>query len=190
MAESPNGQNNQVISRDGTRLVFEQTTDLMMVTLNRDRRVQPLTQTMFNERNAEISSDGRWLAYESNESGRYEIYVRPFPDVNNGRWQPSTAGGTRPLWAKSLRELFYLAPSGALMAVPIERGSASKAGAPAKLFDWPIPAFNARFYDVSADGRKFLMIKPAGESNQIAAPSSLIVVQHFDEELKRLLPTK
>ena len=77
------------------------------------RAVGPLLQTAFGERNAEVSPDGRWVAYESNESGQDEIYVRPFPDVESGRWQVSTGGGTRPLWARNGRELFYyVAPGG------------------------------------------------------------------------------
>jgi serine/threonine-protein kinase len=104
-------------SPDGTQLVFSQgvntnNRDLMLLPLQGNGRPQPLVQTPFNEINGEISPDGRWLAYESNESGRLEIYVRPLPDVNSGRWQVSTEGGTRPLWARSGRELFYVTPAG------------------------------------------------------------------------------
>ena len=102
-----------------------------------------------------------------------------------------TDGGTRPLWARSGPELFYVAPSGGLMTVSIERGSPPKAGMPVKLFDWPSPPLGVegRSYRVALDGRKFLMTKPVEESNQKTAPKSLIVVQHFDEELKRRVPT-
>ncbi len=68
---------------------------------------EPLIQTSFSETQPEISPDGHWLAYVSNESGLNEIYVRPFPNVNGGRWQLSTAGGNRPAWARSGKELFY-----------------------------------------------------------------------------------
>ena len=93
--------------------------------------------------------------------------------------------GTQPLWSKNRLELFYAAPSGALMTVPIEPGSTWKSGTPAKLFDW-LPGAS---YDVSADGR-FLILKPVVVSESIPAPTSLVVVQHFDEELKRLVPTQ
>ena len=83
----------------------------MMLTLGKDRQIEPLVQTPFFERNGEVSPDGRWLAYESNESGQFEVFVRPFPDVNKGRWQVSTGGGTQPLWARNGQELFYLAPT-------------------------------------------------------------------------------
>jgi serine/threonine-protein kinase len=190
LTKSPHDQGPS--STDGTRLVFGQTVptlDIMMVTLDAERRVQPLVQTSFAERRGEISPDGRWLAYESNESGRFEIYVRPFPDVNSGRWQVSTAGGSRPLWAKDNSELFFAAATGALMAVPTERGSPTwKAGTPVKLFDWPTFASVPTSYYASHDGQRFLMIKRLDSSAQTSAPSNLIVVQHFDEELKRLVP--
>jgi serine/threonine-protein kinase len=188
LTQSPNDQG--PTSTDGTRLLFGHTVptlDIMMLTLDSDQRVQPLVQTSFAERNGQISPDGRWLAYESNESGRFEIYVRPFPDVNSGRWPVSSAGGSRPLWARTTPELFYVAPSGALMSVPIERGPSWKTGAPVKLFDWPALAGGNAHY-VSPDGEKFLMIKQIDGSAQTAVPTRLVVVQHFDEELKRLVP--
>ena len=110
--------------------------DLMLLPLAGDRRPQPLLQTPYDELNAELSPNGRWLAYESNESGRYEIYVRPFPNVTAGRWQVSTSGGTRPLWARNGQELFYES-MGALMRVPVTTGSTFAAGTPSKLFDAP-----------------------------------------------------
>jgi dipeptidyl aminopeptidase/acylaminoacyl peptidase len=187
LTQSSNSQSPLGASLDSRRLVFEENVppDIMMLTLDKDRKVQPLVQTSFAERNAEISPDGRWLAYESTESERAEVYVRPFPDVNAGRWLASTAGGTQPVWARSCQELFYLSLSGALMTVPIERGTTWNASTPAKLFDWRIQG--GAFYDVSADGR-FLITKPLGPD--FTSPSSLVVVQHFDEELKRLVPTK
>ena len=120
LTESPNEQSPHAFSPDGTRLLIREerpTTgaDLALLTLEGERRVETLVQTTFTERNGEISPDGRWLAYQSDESGQFEIYVRPFPDVNSGRWQISTGGGTRPLWARRGRELFYVAPDGAVM---------------------------------------------------------------------------
>jgi len=158
------------------------------------RRLQPLVQTPYTEQNGEISPDGRWLAYESNNSGQNEIYVRPFPNVDSGLWQVSTGGGTRPLWARNGQELFYRSPPGAVMSVRIERGATWAAGTPTKLFEGRYfvgGGFFARTYDVAPDGRRFLMIKlGGGGSDETAAPPSLIVVQHWFEELKRLVPTK
>jgi serine/threonine-protein kinase len=133
------------------------------------------------------------VAYESNASGQYEVYVRPFPDANSGRWQISTGGGTRPLWARSGKELFYLGPSGALMRVAVEGGSTFRAGNPMRLFEGPYfvsTGIRGRTYDVSPDGQRFLMIKVGGASEETAAPTSIIVVQHWTEELKRLVPAK
>jgi serine/threonine-protein kinase len=153
-------------------------------------------QTPFTELNGEISPDGRWVAYQSNESGQEEIYVRPFPDAARGRWQISTGGGMRPLWARSGKEIFYIGLSGAVMSAAVEGGSAFRAGNPMRLFEGPYfqDAFAlGRTYDVSPDGERFLMIKMinvGGGTNEPSAPTSIVVVQHWFEELKRLVPAK
>ena len=148
----------------------------------------PLLRTPTIERNGEVSPDGRWLAYESDESGRSEVYVRPFPAVASGRWQVSTGGGTRPFWAHDGRELFFNGGAdGALTRVGVEGGSTFTATAPTKLLE---PRYytggsgrTARMGDVSADGRRFLMLKSASEG----ASTSLVVVLNWTEELKRLI---
>ncbi len=215
LTENPNNQYPGAFSSDGTRLVFrEETTttgaDLMVLALEGGRRAQPsspgvggpgrsstsdvrpLVQTTFDELNGEISPDGRWVAYQSNESRQDEIYVRPFPDANSGRWQISTGGGTRPLWARSGKELFYVGPSGAVMSATVEGESTFRAGNPTRLFEGPyfMAAGQAgRTYDVSPDGKRFLMIKVAGASNETSTPTSIVVIEHWFEELKRLVAT-
>ena len=183
------------VSPDGTKLVVRrglQGGDLMLLPLQGERRLEPLVQTRFQETNAEISPGGRWLAYESNESGRPEIYVRPFPNVNDGRWQVSAGGGMRPLWARSGQELFYLTPDFVLMRAPISSTPVFKSGNPVKMFD--ASAYSprrgpGRTYDVSPDGRRFLMIKPSTEgAQQTRPPDSVIVVQNWFEELKKRVP--
>ena len=110
-----------------------------MVALDGTRRVQSLLNHPSVERNGIVSPDGRWLAYESDSSGRFEIYVRPFPNVDAGQWLISTAGGTRPLWAPNGQELFYVAPGGALMASRVHpRDGAWSADRPTKIVDGPI----------------------------------------------------
>jgi serine/threonine-protein kinase len=154
-----------------------------------------LLETRFEERGGIVSPDGRWLAYESNSAGRFEIYVRPFPNVSDGQWLVSNAGGVQPLWARSGRELFYVAPNGSLLTVPVDsRGTTWSAGTATKLVEGHYftggNLFTTRQYDVSLDGQRFLMIKEGGVSDPTAAPPQVIVVQHWTEELKRLVPTK
>ena len=136
---------------------------------------------------ADFSPNGRYLAYQSDESGRSEIYVRPFPRVDNGRWQVSTAGGTRPVWARSGRELFYLDASNALTAVPVgTSGPTISIGIPAKVFDTKYAEPNpSRHYDVSADGQRFLMLKASATGDPNATPVSMVLVEHWFEELKQ-----
>jgi eukaryotic-like serine/threonine-protein kinase len=148
-------------------------------------------RTTFNELNGEISPDGRWLAYQSNESGQNEIYVRPFPDADRGRWQVSVGGGTRPLWAHSGRELFYTVEPGRMMAVSIQAGPTFAAGNPQVVFEGAYLAPQAgRTYDVSPDGQRFLMIKEAASTDATSVPHEIVVVLNWTEELKRLVPTR
>jgi serine/threonine-protein kinase len=179
------------LSPDGNRLVTWSPAgrDLMLITVN-DRRIQPLLTTPFIVRNAQVSPDGRWLAYDSRASGgERQVYVRPFPDVNGGQWQVSTDGGSQPAWARDGQELFYVVRDGGLRSVRVSRNATWVAGTPQKLLDGRDYYFGAvadagRTYDVAADGR-FLMIKDAAPDR---APSSIIVVQNWLEELKRLVP--
>ena len=186
------------VTPDGTGLIFREHStdpgadpgDLRLLSLVGERRPQPLVQTGFLEVNAELSLDGHWLAYQSNESGRDEIYVRPFPNVAGGKWQVSASGGARPLWGRNGQELFYES-RGALMRVPLTTVPTFQAGTPSKLFDGPyIYGALERTYDVSPDGRRFLMIKESGGPVESAASARLILVPHWFEELKRLVPTK
>jgi serine/threonine protein kinase/Tol biopolymer transport system component len=197
LTRSPNPQASTGISPDGTRLVFFETSpttgdDILQVELTGTHRVTPLVQSRFAERNGVISPDGRWLAYEANDSGQFEIWVRPYPEVNSGRWQVSTGGGTRPLWSPGGEELFHMSPAGAIMRVGVERGTAWAAATPTTIVKAGIAtglaASPGRIYDISPDGQRFLVLKPATDPN--TPPPQLIVVQHFDEELKRLVPAK
>jgi serine/threonine-protein kinase len=198
LTDSPNAQVPTAVSPDGSRLIFTETgpktgDDVMEIQLDGTHRVRPLVQSSFIERNGIVSPDGRWLAYEANDSGRVEISVRPFPDVNSGHWQVSTAGGTRPLWARSGQELFYVSPTGALMRVGVERSASWSATTPTLLVKEgyvTTPALVGRTYDVSPDGQRFLMMKEGGGTDQTVAPLQLIVVQNWTEELKRLVPIK
>ena len=190
LTEGPNLRLPVAMTPDGTRIIIRevgQQDDLMLMPLQPPRRPQPLVQTKFGERNAEIAPDGRWLVYESNESGREEIYVRPFPDVSGGRWQVSTGGGRMPLWSRNGQELFYGSPDGALMGVRMEPGPSWRSSTPARILQrqFAYSGFG-RAFDIAPDGRRFLMIREGGGNE--AAPQNLVVVQNWLEELKRLVP--
>jgi serine/threonine-protein kinase len=177
------------ISPNGHDVVFfENTTvrqfDLLRVVLP-GMQVSPVLQTSFAETNGTISPDGRWLAYQSNSSGRNEIYVRPFPNTTAGQWLISKSGGHMPAW--SANELFFFDADGALTRVPFAAGSSAwHAGAPTKLLEARYFTGGnvtiSRTYDVSQDGQRFLMIKPS-RIDSPSAPAGLIVVQHWDQEL-------
>jgi eukaryotic-like serine/threonine-protein kinase len=180
------------ISPDGKSLVFgepgQPPFDLNVLDLDGAREVTPLLNAPYSEHNGEISPDGRWLVYQTDESGRDEIYVRPFPNVAASRSQVSTGGGTRPMWSRNGREIFYSALDGTMMAVPVDSSAARdtfSAGTATSLFSGPYYSVQAgRSYDVATDGR-FLMIK--NNAPQALAPQ-LVVVINWVEELKRLVP--
>jgi eukaryotic-like serine/threonine-protein kinase len=162
--------------------------DLQIVDIDGKTPPRPLLAEPYSESNGVVSPDGRWLAYQSNESGRDEVYVRPFPDVRSGRWQVSSGGGTRPLWNRNGQELFYYLAPGVIWSVPVVPGSAFTAGTPAIVVKGAYLApQSGRMYDVSPDGRRFLLIKQSRAEGEEQLPQ-LIVVQNWVEELKRLVP--
>jgi serine/threonine-protein kinase len=184
------------ITPDGTAVVLFKNTgtggDLLHLALDQTRQVTPLLHATFDLREGVVSPDGRWLAYQSTVADSTEIYVRPFPNVSGGQWRISTAGGTRPLWARSGKELFYVGVDGSLLQVSVDaKGAAWNHRAPIKLFErrYFVGGNSGRSYDVSADGQRFLMIKAPGTEASATSPA-VILVQHWDTELKRLVPTK
>ena len=185
------------ISPDGKVLLYMPVVaprDIWMTGIGEDE-TQPrrLIAGPANEYGAQVSPDGRWLAYQSNESGQFEVYVRPFPDVATGRWQISTAGGTRPRWNRDGSELFYYVEqtpqSGALMAVSIAPEPGFQPSAPRMLFEGDYLAPNAapETYDVSLDGQRFVMIKAADAESE-TRETQIVVVENWLEELERLAP--
>jgi serine/threonine-protein kinase len=154
-----------------------------------DRKTQPFVRTPFNEGAPRFSPDGRWLAYMSDESGRREIYVQPYPGPG-GKWQISTGGGTEPVWNRNGRGLFYRSGD-KMMAVDIATQPGFAAGKPRMLFEGPyvpIPLPNTfPNYDVSPDGQRFLMLKPSEQAQ--TAPTQINVVLNWFEELKQKVPT-
>jgi serine/threonine-protein kinase len=179
-------------SPDGKYLVFQQTNpetghDLYLMKVDNGQAPQPLIETRFNDVLAEISPDGRWMAYVSDETGQWELYVRPFPNVEDGKWQVSTETGVSPVWAPDSRKLFFRPLSlrlNAMMEVPLQTEPVFAAGIPSVLFDAEPYIFGwSRGYDLSPDGKRFLMIKRK-------QPTQFVIVLNWFEELKRLVPTE
>jgi eukaryotic-like serine/threonine-protein kinase len=177
-------------SPDGQNLVF--TSDVtggrqLWILPLKDRKPHPFEESPGPYETApRFSADGRWIAYTSPESGRNEIYVRPFPGPG-GKWQISTDGGTEPVWNPKGRELFYRNGK-KMMAVEFDAEQTFSAGKPKELFEGPFVLTPRSFpdYDVSPDGQRFLMVKPA-DSEQTA--SQINVVVNWVEELKQKVPT-
>ena len=145
------------------------------------------------EGEADVSPDGRWIAYESDETGQFEIFVRPYPDAyTGGRWPISSGGGKTPLWSRDGRELFYRDFSGAMFAAPVALTPTFTSGPGKRLFGGANyfgngPRLSMRTYDLSLDGSKFLMVKQQTTPGDAAA---LVVALNWFEELKRLVPVR
>jgi eukaryotic-like serine/threonine-protein kinase len=191
-------------SPDGRTLLFTQrlgsvapvNRDVWTLTLGDSvPAARPFLVSASDEASAEISPDGRYLAYESNQSGRPEVYVQPFP--GSGRRELiSTDGGAQPAWARNGRELFYRAPGPGpmlrMMAVDVTPGPVFTAGRPRVLWEAMRAQYpggtGGRTYDVAPDGRRFLMIQQRDSAPQPPV-THVVLVQHWLDELKRLVPT-
>jgi len=179
------------ITPAGERLIVTSTSptgaDLWLVPLRGGEPV-PLVQTPATERNGELSPDGRWLAYETIENGLADVFVRPFPNVDGGKWRVSNGGGSQPLWSRDSRELFFLDAMNVLTSVSIEKGVSWTTGASTTILPRSyiayIPTYAGRQYDISRDGKKFLMMKDVGGNTQ-AGTLAITIVQNWFEELRR-----
>jgi Tol biopolymer transport system component len=195
LTESPNTHVATSMTPDGRSVVFHEITqadarDIRVLTLPRPgeaTRSEGLIATQSDERNGMVAPDGRWLAYESNRSGQFEIYVRPFPNVDEREWLVSTNGGRQPTWTRNGAELFYVGLDGSLMTVSVEaRGLVWSAGVPKRLFDnryfsgGGVP----RQYDVTPDGQRVLVLKPVTDPIQ---SRRILVIQNWVQELRRLV---
>ena len=173
----------EIVTADGKSLIYHNADRVAFVLpLDPPGVPRPLFSDVTGQvSDAEISSDGKWIAYESNESGRFEINVRAFPNVKDGRQQVSAAGGLHPRWSADGSELFYIAGDGTMMSVPVESGSTLVLGRPVPLFNAGQYHVNvARNYDVTADGKRFVMVRNAAQSPR----TSMIVVTRWFEELR------
>ncbi|HVE65198.1 MAG TPA: hypothetical protein VNC59_01350, partial [Thermoanaerobaculia bacterium] len=145
-----------------------------------DRKARPFLQTTFNELLAKFSPDGRWIAYVSNESGKEEVYVVPFPGPG-GKWQVSTTGGRAPVWTRGGREIIYQAPGSEMMAVEVQTAPTFQAGVPQALFETHLRTPPGRQFDVTPDGERFLVNLVPGD--QVSDPVTL--VQNWAAERRR-----
>jgi hypothetical protein len=163
--------------------------DLSLLNLARPDRLEPLLHGEFVARVGVVSPDGNWLAYESNESGdRFEIFLRPFPNVSGRREKVSIEGGRFPVWGpRGSNELYFVDLEGGMMAASVTLSSSVSLGRVAKLFDWEKPPNgpSGTPYDVSAADGRFLLEKPATEG---PGAINISVVLNWQEELKRLVP--
>ena len=185
------------IAPDGRLLVSEAVAgrgrDVVALLPDAPRRVERLLQSDATEGWTEVSPDGRWIAYDSNESGQFEIYIRPYPRIRDGRWRVSSTGGKEPVWSRDGRELFYRDFSGALMVAAVERGETLTVRPPVKLFDGSRyvgggSTLGGRTYDRDVDGSRFLMIKNAAPAGDTTA--TVIVTEHWFQELQSRLPNR
>ncbi len=186
-------------SPDGKVLAFVQLSergdyDLWAVEIDEEGhpgRLEPLVKSPFGEWRAEFSPDGRWLAYSSNESGTWQVYVRPFPGAG-GKWQISSEAESVSnifvRWSRSSEELFYRPVPGRMMVVPYTaNGDTFRAERPRLLFEAPLADGGWPDWDVTADGQRFVKLQSADDEE--IAPYEAIFVTNWFDELKRLVPT-
>jgi eukaryotic-like serine/threonine-protein kinase len=175
-------------SPDGKWLVFRTggrtfgSRDIFAIRPGVDSSPIPLAATKFIELSPDLAPDGRFLVYSSNETGRDEIYVVPFPNAGSAKWPISTGGGSEPRWSHHGDEIFYRDDSGNMVSVPVKTAPTFSFGAPRTLFfARPFFAYSLhRQYDISPDDRRFLMIRRVGSP----VPDKLVIVNNWFEELK------
>jgi WD40 repeat protein len=180
-------------SQDGHFLLYAvaaQKYDLWVLPVTGDdHKPMPYLQTESSATQARFSPDSRWIAYMSDESGKSEIYVRPFPAASGGKWMVSKGGGNQPIWRRDGKELFYISADSKLMAVEVAAASGTfQAGIPKALFAAPIwgggAINNVTRYDVTADGKKFLINSLPTETTS-APPSAITVVLNWQAGLMK-----
>jgi Tol biopolymer transport system component len=195
LLESRGGETPSDWSADGFLLCYNSRRQLCLLPFNSgsaDRKLVPLESSEFHQFEGRFSPDGRWIAYSSDDSGRYQIYVRPF-EVSSatkaadakgapvtGKWPVSKDGGTTPRWRHDGKELFYVGSDGNAMAVEVSTNGLFQAGVPKTLFKAPAGVFA---WDVSSDGKRFLMSVPSAPST--ATQPKFTVVLNWQSALNK-----
>jgi eukaryotic-like serine/threonine-protein kinase len=174
MTSSPDGKSLLYDTRDW---VTKQ--DLWVASLSSQSKPIPFLRTIFNEGQGQVSPNGEWIAYTSDESGTWEVYVQPFPSTG-GKWQISTGGGAEPRWSRDGKQLFFIGGNRALLVATVSaRGSGLEVGAATALFDMPILGPLAgrtawqRYYAVASDAQRFLI--KAGNEETSSSPLTVVV---------------
>jgi serine/threonine-protein kinase len=181
-------------SRDGKWLVLRSADavccDILALQPGVDSAPKPLLATSFRERSPSLSPDGKWLAYASDETGRFEVFVRPFPDAQSAKWQVSTAGGTSPHWSAQGNELFYLDAANVMQAAHLTTMPTFAIQSKERLFSasgyFVSPWSQA--YDVTPDGQRFLMLRVGSAMGMESA--SLVLVENFLTDLQQRMATR
>jgi serine/threonine-protein kinase len=193
LTESDNYQRLGAWSPNGKVLAFieasrETNFDIWVLPLEGEHEPQLFLRTPFSEAYPRFSPDGRWLAYQSDESGRLEVYVQPYPGPG-GRWQISTDGGVHPLWGPE-NELFYRWGDSMMVVSYSVEGESFRAGKPRELFQGQFRLGSRPSADISPDGKGFAMLKKVTAEEGVTEPTQAILVTNWFEELKRLVPTE
>jgi eukaryotic-like serine/threonine-protein kinase len=180
-----------VSTADSTRLILRMgqppTRDIVLFTRGDTGATALIASSTYEEVAPALSPDGRWLAYSSNESGAYEIYVRPYPDVNSGRWQISRAGGSEPLWSRSGRELFFRDANGMLVSVAVTLSPSFAAREQKPLF--AAGRFRSSSastqYGITPDDSRFVFTRLVGNDNPENSRMLLVQVENWLGELRQ-----
>jgi len=158
--------------------------DILAAQLGVDSAARRMVATAYDETGAALSPDSRWLAYVSNEQGENEVFVRPFPDVNGGKWQMSSGGGSAPVWAHNGRELFYVG-GGSMKVVTIHPGPPFSAEPPRVLFAIPdrvrVGSPVGGTFAITPDDQRFLMVRDHSWEEMAGTPAMVVVENFFDE---------
>jgi len=172
-------------SPDGKFVLYTHSTELRVMDMT-THQPRPFLNGNFVLRSGQISPDGKWAAYASNETGKWEIYVTSFPEAR-GKWQVSSGGGTQPKWRGDTKELYFMAPDAKIMAAPVSTRTSFEAGTPVALFQANpqemVATSEQNVYDVSRDGQKFLVNTKAQQAN--TQPMSIIL--NWTASLKKAL---
>jgi serine/threonine-protein kinase len=195
VARPTRGINEVLLTPDTNRLIVRAISppsrDIMQWQRGRDTLMPLMATPTVHEIAPVLSPDAKWLAYSSDESGAFQLYVRPYPDVNSGRWQVSQAGGRQPVWSRNGRELFYVNAAGMLISAAVLPGSTFTLGAQVPLFDTKGFASNvfSVLYDVAPDGQRFVFLRPRATPGG-ERPAVLVQITNWAAEVRAMLAGK